>query len=37
MQREIDRSGLLVTAIGLGAMPLSIAGRPEAEQAFRVI
>ena len=37
MQREIDRSGLLVTAIGLGAMPLSIAGRPGPEQAFRVI
>ncbi len=37
MQREIDRSGLKVTAIGLGAMPLSIAGRPDAEQALRVI
>ena len=37
MQREIDRSGLRVKAIGLGAMPLSIAGRPEPEQAFRVI
>lgn len=37
MQREIDKSGLEVKAIGLGAMPLSIAGRPEPEQAFRVI
>ncbi len=37
MQREIGRSGLEVTAIGLGAMPLSLAGRPEAEPAFRVI
>lgn len=37
MQREIDRSGLRVKAIGLGAMPLSIAGRPGPAEAFRVI
>jgi len=37
MQREIGRTGLRVAAIGLGAMPLSIDGRPSEEQAFQVI
>ncbi|MGX2042113.1 aldo/keto reductase [Methylocaldum sp. MU1018] len=37
MQREIDATGIRVTAIGLGAMPLSIQGRPSEEQAFQVI
>jgi aryl-alcohol dehydrogenase-like predicted oxidoreductase len=37
MQREIDGTGIRVTAIGLGAMPLSIQGRPGEEQAFEVI
>lgn len=35
--REIGGTGIQVSAIGLGAMPLSIAGRPEPEQAFAVI
>lgn len=35
MQREI--TGLRVTAVGLGAMPLSIQGRPDEAQAFEVI
>jgi aryl-alcohol dehydrogenase-like predicted oxidoreductase len=37
MQREINRTGLTVTAIGLGAMPLSLSGRPSEDQAFAVI
>jgi aryl-alcohol dehydrogenase-like predicted oxidoreductase len=37
MQREIDGTGLRVTAIGLGAMPLSIQGRPGESRAFEVI
>jgi aryl-alcohol dehydrogenase-like predicted oxidoreductase len=36
-RRELGRSGVRVCAIGLGAMPLSIAGRPPAERAFEVI
>jgi aryl-alcohol dehydrogenase-like predicted oxidoreductase len=36
-QREINETGIRVTAIGLGAMPLSIQGRPSEEQAFQVI
>lgn len=37
MQRTIGGTDLRVNAIGLGAMPLSIAGRPSAETAERVI
>jgi len=37
MRREINHTGLTVTAIGLGAMPLSLSGRPSEEQAFAVI
>ncbi|HYE38272.1 aldo/keto reductase [Methylocaldum sp.] len=37
MQREINGTGIRVTAIGLGAMPLSIQGRPTEAQAFQVI
>lgn len=37
MQREINGTGIRVTAIGLGAMPLSIQGRPDENQAFEVI
>jgi aryl-alcohol dehydrogenase-like predicted oxidoreductase len=37
MQREINITGLKVNAIGLGAMPLSISGRPDEAQAFAVI
>jgi len=37
IQREINGTGIQVTAIGLGAMPLSIQGRPTEEQAFQVI
>lgn len=36
-QRELDSSGLHFAAIGLGAMPLSISGRPDEAQAFAVI
>lgn len=36
-QRAIDGTGLRVSPIGLGAMPLSIAGRPDPGQAFEVI
>ncbi len=35
--RTIGNSGISVSCIGLGGMPLSIAGRPEPEQAFAVI
>jgi aryl-alcohol dehydrogenase-like predicted oxidoreductase len=37
MHREIGKTGLKITAIGLGAMPLSLSGRPSEEQAFAVI
>lgn len=37
MLREIGTTGIQVTAIGLGAMPLSLTNRPEETQAFRVI
>jgi aryl-alcohol dehydrogenase-like predicted oxidoreductase len=37
MQRELDKTGTKVTAIGLGAMPLSLSHRPSEEQAIRVI
>ncbi|CAL1240714.1 aldo/keto reductase [Candidatus Methylocalor cossyra] len=37
MRRAINATGLQVTAIGLGAMPLSIQGRPDERQAFEVI
>ncbi|MGH8507364.1 MAG: aldo/keto reductase [Gammaproteobacteria bacterium] len=37
LRREINGTGIGVYPIGLGAMPLSIAGRPEAAQAFEVI
>ncbi len=36
-QRELDSTGLHFKAIGLGAMPLSIVGRPDEAQAFAVI
>lgn len=36
-QRELDSTGLHFKAIGLGAMPLSISGRPDEKQAFAVI
>lgn len=36
-QRELDSTGLHFAAIGLGAMPLSIGGRPDEAQAFAVI
>lgn len=36
-QRELNGSGLHFTAIGLGAMPLSISGRPNEAQAFSII
>lgn len=36
-QRELGNTGLIVKAIGLGAMPLSISGRPDEAQAFAVI
>jgi aryl-alcohol dehydrogenase-like predicted oxidoreductase len=36
-RRELGRSGVQVHAIGLGAMPLSIAARPDAGQALAVI
>lgn len=37
MEREIDRSGIRVRAVGLGAMPLSLAGRPSEAAALEVI
>jgi len=37
MEREINGTGWRVPAIGLGAMPLSIQGRPDEDQAFKVI
>jgi aryl-alcohol dehydrogenase-like predicted oxidoreductase len=37
MQRDINGTGIRVTAIGLGAMPLSIQNRPGAGQAFDVV
>jgi aryl-alcohol dehydrogenase-like predicted oxidoreductase len=36
-QRELGNTGLLFTSIGLGAMPLSISGRPDEAQAIAVI
>lgn len=36
-RRELGRTGVQVCAIGLGAMPLSLAGRPDPLQAFDVI
>ncbi len=35
--RQIGSSGILVQPIGLGGMPLSIAGRPDEAQAFATI
>ena len=35
--RELGESGLKVSAIGLGGMPLSIDGRPTEAEAIRVI
>lgn len=37
MQREINGTGIRVKAIGLGAMPLSVNGRPSEAQAIEVI
>ncbi|MGH8521297.1 MAG: aldo/keto reductase [Gammaproteobacteria bacterium] len=37
LRREINGTGIGVYPIGLGAMPLSIAGRPGEAQAFEVI
>lgn len=37
MHREIDNTGIRVLSVGLGAMPLSIQGRPDERQAFQVI
>lgn len=37
MLRKIGETGIEVTAIGLGAMPLSLAGRPDEVQAIKVI
>jgi aryl-alcohol dehydrogenase-like predicted oxidoreductase len=36
-EREIGRTGVRVKGVGLGAMPLSIDGRPDDESAIRVI
>ncbi len=36
-QRELGNTGLMFKSIGLGAMPLSISGRPDKAQAFAVI
>lgn len=37
MKRELDGTGNQLYAIGLGAMPLSIAGRPGKKEAMKVI
>ncbi len=37
MKRQIGQTGIEVTAIGLGAMPLSIQGRPSEDQGHKVI
>lgn len=37
MQRQLGYSNQFVTAIGLGAMPLSLEGRPDEDTAIRVI
>ena len=37
MGREIGSTGIIVGAIGLGAMPLSISGRPSEDEAGKVI
>ncbi len=37
MRRELNKTGLKVRAIGLGAMPLSLEGRPDEAQAYDVI
>lgn len=37
MKRELDRTGYQLYSIGLGAMPLSIAGRPTEKEAVEVI
>src|SRR5699024_7883928 len=37
MKRELDRTGYQLYSIGLGAMPLSIAGRPAEKEAVEVI
>lgn len=37
MKRELNRTGYQLHPIGLGAMPLSIAGRPEEKEAVKVI
>jgi aryl-alcohol dehydrogenase-like predicted oxidoreductase len=35
--RTLGRTGLQVSAVGLGGMPLSLKGRPDEDQAIRVI
>ncbi len=37
MLRELGTTGIQVTAIGMGAMPLSLAGRPDEVRALQVI
>ncbi|HZA28111.1 MAG TPA: aldo/keto reductase, partial [Gammaproteobacteria bacterium] len=37
MKRELDSTGIKVRAVGLGAMPLSIQGRPDEARAYEVI
>ncbi len=37
MKREINDTGIMVSPIGLGGIPLSIDGRPYEDQAFKVI
>ena len=37
MEREIGQTGIRVFPIGLGAMPLSLSGRPSEEAAYEVI
>ena len=37
MRREIGRTGIRVFAVGLGAMPLSLRGRPDEDSAVGVI